>query len=265
MAKEAAILMSDDIPPGMKKALVKPLAREKRQWTKATWQPVGFGPDPNNDRDVEGEAFMQGPLQNMLTQLVQKKKKNTTDTPATPSGAAPPNVRKRLLFVTPTKSKATPKTRKGRHCTRRLWLRPSTGESYPFAKTPPWCGTVSLILRMQRFNQWRGRLARRQVAVLPKQINYYVRSVGWILTRNWNDVWMARTTKRNRPLQRNRRSGQCGGKFLTYRTLFQDGERLKRGDPAINRLDKIAKMHDIDYAKLWKRPVHTSKCPWILP
>ena len=27
-------------------------------------------------------------------------------------------------------------------------------------------------------------------------------------------------------------------------------KRLNRGDPAINRLDKIAKMHDIDYAKL---------------
>ena len=35
MAKEAAILMSDDIPLGMKKGLVKPLALEKRQWTKA--------------------------------------------------------------------------------------------------------------------------------------------------------------------------------------------------------------------------------------
>ena len=36
VAKQAAILMSNDIPLGMKKALVKPLAREKRQWTKAT-------------------------------------------------------------------------------------------------------------------------------------------------------------------------------------------------------------------------------------
>jgi len=26
-------------------------------------------------------------------------------------------------------------------------------------------------------------------------------------------------------------------------------KRLKRGDPGINRLDKIAKQHDIDYAK----------------
>ena len=34
-AEQAAILMSNEFPPGMKKALVKSLAREKRQWTKA--------------------------------------------------------------------------------------------------------------------------------------------------------------------------------------------------------------------------------------
>ena len=30
-------------------------------------------------------------------------------------------------------------------------------------------------------------------------------------------------------------------------------KRLKRGDPGINRLDKIAKQHDIDYAKAGKK------------
>ena len=54
---------------------VKPLAREKRQWTKAVRQPIGFGPDPDDDRDVEGEAFTQGPLQNMLSNWSKKRRR----------------------------------------------------------------------------------------------------------------------------------------------------------------------------------------------
>ena len=68
-AREAALLTAEDIPPAMKEALVKPLLREVRKWTKAVQRPVGFGGGPGGgaggaeeDEDVEGEAFTQGPL-----------------------------------------------------------------------------------------------------------------------------------------------------------------------------------------------------------
>ena len=95
---------------------------------------MGFGGGPgggagsaDEDEDVEGEAFTQGLLQTLLTQLVKKKKRPAAaaeaDPLATPAAAGPPpKAKKRLHFVTPKKltlvpkkkakkKKATPKTR----------------------------------------------------------------------------------------------------------------------------------------------------------
>ena len=105
---EAALLMAEDIPPAMKEALVKPLLREVRKWTKAVRRPVGFGGGPgggaggaDEEEGVEGEAFTQGPLQTLLTQLVKKKKRLAAAEPlATPAAAGPPpKAKKRLRFV----------------------------------------------------------------------------------------------------------------------------------------------------------------------
>ena len=83
---------------------------------------------------------------------------------------------------------------------------------------------------------------------------------------------MMRRTKRRRTVpktrQRRRRRSQRGGKlFDVQKLLAKTGiefhwpgyqymgpgthleKRLARGDPGINRLDKIAKAHDIDYAR----------------
>ena len=109
-AKQEAILMSDQIPPGVKKALATPLANEKKLWTKAVRQPVGFGPDADDERDAEADAYAQGPLHSMLTQLVQKKKKKKTTTPET-TPSAPPKAKKRLRFATQPKA-APPKKKK---------------------------------------------------------------------------------------------------------------------------------------------------------
>ena len=49
---------------------------------------------------MEGEAFTQGPLQMLLTQLVQKKKRLAAadvDPLATPAGQAPPKKAKKRL------------------------------------------------------------------------------------------------------------------------------------------------------------------------
>ena len=66
-AKQEAILMSDQIPPGVKKALATPLANEKKLWTKAIRQPLGFGPDADDECDAQADAYAQGPLHSMLT------------------------------------------------------------------------------------------------------------------------------------------------------------------------------------------------------
>ena len=108
---KAALLMAEDIPAAMKEALVKPLLREVRKWTKAVRRPVGFGGGPgggaggaDEDEDVEGEAFTQGPLQTLLTQLVKTKKRLAAaaeaEPLATPAAAGPPpKAKKRLRFV----------------------------------------------------------------------------------------------------------------------------------------------------------------------
>ena len=78
---------------------------------------------------------------------------------------------------------------------------------------------------------------------------------------------MARTTKRRTaPRARRRRRRVYGGKFDLQKALSKTGiefhppgyqymgpgthlaKRLKRGDPGKNRLDRIAKQHDIDYS-----------------
>ena len=72
----------------------------------------------------------------------------------------------------------------------------------------------------------------------------------------------------SRSRARRRRRSQRGGKLFDVQNLLNKTgiefhwpgyqymgpgthlkERLKRGDPGINRLDKIAKQHDIDYSR----------------
>ena len=80
---------------------------------------------------------------------------------------------------------------------------------------------------------------------------------------------MARTTRRRRrrTSRRGRRRRMVGQVFDMQKLLAKTGiefhwpgyqymgpgthleKRLKRGDPGINRLDRIAKQHDIDYSR----------------
>ena len=78
-AREAALLVAGNIPPAMKEPLVEPLSQEVRKRTKAVRRPValrgGPGGGADEDEDVEGQAFTQGPLQTLLSQLVKNKKR----------------------------------------------------------------------------------------------------------------------------------------------------------------------------------------------
>ena len=79
---------------------------------------------------------------------------------------------------------------------------------------------------------------------------------------------MARRSKRRQaPSKRRRKRPLRGGAFDLQKLLAKTGiefhwpgyqymgpgthlaKRLKRGDPGINRLDRLAKQHDIDYGK----------------
>ena len=80
-----------------------------------------------------------------------------------------------------------------------------------------------------------------------------------------------RTKKKRAPTRRGtkRKRSQRGGAVDVQKWLAKTGKefhwpgyqymgpgthlakRLKRGDPGINRLDKIAKQHDIDYSQAW--------------
>ena len=79
---------------------------------------------------------------------------------------------------------------------------------------------------------------------------------------------MGRTTRRRRPRASRRRRRRMVGRGLdVQKWLAKTGiefhwpgyqymgpgthleKRLKRGDPGINRLDRIAKQHDIDYSR----------------
>ena len=78
---------------------------------------------------------------------------------------------------------------------------------------------------------------------------------------------MTRTTRTKPPPRRNKRIKQRGRGFDLQRLLGKTGiefhwpgyqymgpgtrskKRLKRGDPGINRLDRIAKQHHIDYSR----------------
>ena len=82
----------------------------------------------------------------------------------------------------------------------------------------------------------------------------------------YNDNFMARTTRKRKTSSKRRRR-QWGGKLDVQKLLSKTGiefhtpgyhyagpgtqltKRLARGDPGINRLDKIAKQHDIAYSK----------------
>ena len=92
------------------------------------------------------------------------------------------------------------------------------------------------------------------------------------------------TRKRKRPTRRRRGSGFDIQKWLSktgiefhwpgYQYMGPGtklAKRLKRGDPGINRLDKIAKQHDIDYSKAknlqdkWKADTKMIKAITKLP
>ena len=101
-AQEAALLTSEDIPPAMKQALVKPLSRDVLKWTKAVRRPVWFGNPGGSDggsaddeeSDVEGKAFTQRSITDVHT-FGQKEEDPRSQTPTVPA----PKAKKRLRFL----------------------------------------------------------------------------------------------------------------------------------------------------------------------
>ena len=190
-AREAALLMAEDIPPAMKEALVKPLSREVRKWTKAVRRPVGFGGGPGGgaggaeeDEDVEGEAFTQGPLQTLLTQLVKKKKRPAAaaeaEPLATPAAAGPPpKAKKRLRFVTPKKKTPVPKKKaKKKKATPKTMTPLVEWGELPFGGDPMLGESVAEM--MEGTARSAKRKARKNRGRRPTETDKLQRPPGWL-------------------------------------------------------------------------------------
>ena len=190
-AREAALLMAEDIPPAMKEALVKPLSREVRKWTKAVRRQVGFGGGPgggaggaDEDEDVEEAAFTQGPLQTLLTQLVKKKKQPAAaaeaEPLATPAAAGPPpKAKKRLRFVTPKKTTPVPKKKAKKKKTAPKTMTPLVdwGER-------PFCGDTMMGESVAEMIEGTARSAKRKACKnrgrRPTETDKLQRPPGWL-------------------------------------------------------------------------------------
>ena len=68
---------------------------------------MGFGPGPEDDRNLEGEAFTQRPLKSMLTQLVRKKNKAPDTNDNNTLGSCIPQSQETTLICHPHQSHDT--------------------------------------------------------------------------------------------------------------------------------------------------------------
>ena len=88
-AERQALLTLSKVPPSIKHELLKDMAPDVQYWTKAVRRPFIPGSDSGGGEDGgddgAGEDFTQGPLQNILTQLVQRHKKTPRRSSTTPA------------------------------------------------------------------------------------------------------------------------------------------------------------------------------------
>ena len=175
-AREAALLMAEDIPPAM--------LREVRKWTKAVRCPGGGAGGADEDEDVEGEAFTQGPLQTLLTQLVKKNKQPAAaaeaEPLATPAAAdPPPKAKKRLRFVTPKKTTPVPKKKaKKKKATPKTMTPLVEWGELPFGGDPMLGETVAEM--MEGTARSAKRKARKNRGRRPTETDKLQRPPGWL-------------------------------------------------------------------------------------
>ena len=103
LAAEQEVLLNSDVPPDMKVAMLKPLSRQVRKWTKIVRQPGLI--DSGDGAGGGGDDEARGPLTNLLTQLIKtrqpRSKAQTSAKTQTPRKPPVPPKPKRLTFATP--------------------------------------------------------------------------------------------------------------------------------------------------------------------
>ncbi|CAH3166196.1 unnamed protein product [Porites evermanni] len=232
-AKQHVLLASPEIPPATKKIRVKALGPEVRRATRRVRTinlPAAGGAAGAGD-DAE---FAQGPMETLKTLI----KSSTPQPKATPKATPKrnPKVPPKPTFSSPTsKSKGTPTLGKGKS---------------PLSVSRP----PLTVKKPSRFGQ-----AAKEGKKLAKEVFKLKRQPGWSETTR---------RRRRRVLRRGYRRRRMIGRGLDIQKwLNKTGiefhwpgyqymgpgthleKRLKRGDPGINRLDRIAKQHDIDYSR----------------
>ncbi|CAH3178337.1 unnamed protein product [Porites lobata] len=227
LAAKQHVLLTSDAPDAWKRPQLKAVSRQLRHWTKKVRQPFGAaagGVSAAGATTPGDDDFEAGPMQAWFTQLVKATQGIKQGTPT--RGPRKPPI--------PPKPRFTPSAKK------KLNNRSSAG----FAKKP---------------------------RVLPKRKPLVGPRKPWIGKRG-KPPSMGRTRRRraapSRSRARRRRRSQRGGKLFDVQNLLNKTgiefhwpgyqymgpgthlkKRLARGDPGINRLDRIAKAHDIDYDK----------------
>ena len=267
-AEKHLILSNPKIPDATAVRMTKPLAREQARLTKrirtGTCIPAGAG--------MPSEAMVDSPLENLLKKIIEKEVPAAAAGPATP---ATPVIKKEPVagpsgikikkesksvkppippkpFVSAKKPKSTGGIKKAAFlgATKALLKPDSTRNSSIATPTTTTTKAVTVPKRKPRRN-----------TPTPKRLLFKsYKKVGKSGTNRPEDPWAMTRTKPRRSKRIKRK--QRGRGFNLQSLLNKTGikfhwpgyqymgprTRLKRGDPGINRLDRIAKQHDIDYS-----------------
>ena len=260
-AERHTILADPTIPNATALAMTKPKAKELNRLTKRIrtgstthGTTVTGGKDDEDDDD----AMLVSPLEHKLDKILRATQKTLKQQPPTP--VVPPT-RRRQLPKTPKKQPVKTEeasTKSGWISSMKRGALKGVGNSLGV--------NVSPTSDTDSDDEGATRQKKKRNPP-PKRSNGCVRHRDGKILRKANNSGelSCRTTRKRR--RRTRTKNQAGGSLDVQKWLGKTGiefhwpgyqymgpgthlkKRLARGDPGINRLDKIAKIHDIDYSR----------------
>ena len=262
LAAKQHVLLASDAPDAWKRPQLKAVGRQLRHCTKKVRQPFGAptsGVRATGATNPGDDDFEAGPVQAWFTQLVKATQGIKQGT--TPGGPRKPPV--------PPKPNITPSAKKKLKFTPQVSTQ-ELAQELPFSDTygeEPW-DTPSE--RAESIKKAVKRRIRKKAtdAAKKKADSLAKKALDWKTwkTPSWDgprDAELRRDPDRGDDDSRN-----AGGKLFDVQKLLNKTgmefhwpgyqymgpdthlkKRLARGDPGINRLDRIAEAHDIDYDK----------------
>ena len=247
LAAKQHVLLASDAPDAWKRPQLKAVGRQLRHWTKKVRQPFSAPAD---------DDFEVGPVQAWFTQLV--KTVQCIKQGASPGGRSKPGRKPPV----PPKPSFTPSAKKKLKFTPQVSTE-ELAQELPFSEDiapKPWdTPTLAVKRKIRKKARCCGQKERQKSGQ---------ESLG---VENVENPVMGRTQRCRAASPRSRsrrRRSQRGDKLFDVQKLLnktgmefrwpgyqymESGthlkKRLARGDPGINRLDRIAKAHDMDYDK----------------